>query len=356
MANEKDTYLKKDLEVREIALGRPAAEWELAARPNRISPWLLSRMDEFLFDEFSDEYLATAKLEELMKGIPVPLRQEDTLAFGSEKGLDIRVICENMAKIIGIDPAFPHAEAYMAFITQFLGKKAYELFTKAAGLEADGGDPLSACIHYRAALTMKPDDRDSIYGYARICRALYNASTDEKFVGTFKAESLAYFELLTELYPQFADGWYYLGYIYLNMGMYTKAHLAWTRFMLRSNKSAEKKEVAQRMEQLTVPMEIERGYNAVLAERWFEGLAILLPYTESVYKDWWPLWYYIGLARLGTGRYDEAKENFIRVLRLNGTQRDAMKELIKLYEEEGDEEMSRKYIDKLKLLDKTEED
>ncbi|MDR3073030.1 MAG: hypothetical protein LBU41_06015 [Clostridiales Family XIII bacterium] len=350
MTNQKDDYLKSDLATREIARKRPRSEWVFAERANRISEWLIDKMDPFIFDEFSEAYLASAKLETLMTNIPVPLRKEDIVAFGSKDGLDIRLICENMAKIIGIDPTFPYTTAYTEFILRFLGKKAHELFVKAGGFEADNEDLDGACIHFRAALVIKPDDRDAMFGYARICRAMYNTSTNEKYVGSFKAESLTYFELLTELYPQFADGWYYLGYIYLNMGLYMKANLSWTRFVLRSNKVKEKKEIQQRLEQLTVPIEIEKGCNAVLAERWYEGLSVLLPFTETVYKDWWPLWYYIGLARLGDGRKEEAKENFIRVLRLNGTQRDTIRALIEIYKEEGDEAMSSKYEDKLTLL------
>jgi tetratricopeptide (TPR) repeat protein len=181
---------------------------------------------------------------------------------------------------------------------------------------------------------------------------MYNKSCDAPYIGSFKAESLDYLELLTELHPKFGQGWYYLGYMYLNLGLYTKAHLAWERFLPRSRVAKDRGEIRRRMDQIQTPMEIERGYNAVLSGRWDEGLRILEPFTGSVYKDWWPLWYYLGEVYLHTGRGGEAKEAFRRVLSLNATHRETMEELIALYNAEGKPDMAKKYRDKIALLDK----
>ncbi len=45
---------------------------------------------------------------------------------------------------------------------------------------------------------------------------MYLASQNEEYVGRFKAEALEWFEILTEVHPKFAQGYYYLGYAYLN--------------------------------------------------------------------------------------------------------------------------------------------
>ncbi|MDR0357215.1 MAG: tetratricopeptide repeat protein [Clostridiales Family XIII bacterium] len=347
-----DKREERDMRARENALKRPASERELAKRPDRIRPYLIGYMDEFIFDEFSESYLKTSKLDDLMSGVPVPLRKEDLEGFRDEKGLSVSLIGENMARVMGIDPKFRFAEAYMAFLTRFLGKRAPEALVRKAKNAADGEDFDAACICFRAALVMRPDDLAAMYGYARVCRAMYNKSNDAEYIGNFKAESLDYLESLTELHPRFGQGWYYLGYMYLNLGLYTKAYLAWESFLPHSRVAKDRREVRRRMEQIRTPMEIERGYNAVLSSRWEEGIRILVPFRESVYKDWWPLWYYLGEAYLNTGCIEAAEEAFLEVLKLNGTHTETMEELISLYDAEGRADMAKKYRDKIALIRK----
>lgn len=345
-----DKNLKVDEQAREITLKRPASERELAKRVDRIKPFLEAHLNTFIFDEFSDEYLKATKLESLMKGVPIPLRKEDLEAFASTKGLGVNILAENMARVIGVDPKFRHAGKYVAFIERFLGKKGVELIVKEARREAERESYDEACIHYRAALVLRPDDLSALYGYARVCRAMYSLSDSPEYIGNFKAEALDYLELLTGLYPRYGQGWYYLGYMYLNMGLYSKAHMAWERFLPRSRLVKDRREIQTRMEQIQTPMEIERGYTAVMAGRWREGISILEPFVDSAYKDWWPLWYYLGEAWLNTGRVQEAKDAYIRVLRLNGTHIESMEALVDLYETEGNTEKAGKYRKKIALL------
>jgi tetratricopeptide (TPR) repeat protein len=350
--NHPDKYAERDARTREIALNRPASEWDLAKRTDRIKPYLIKYMEGFVFDEFAETYLKSSKLDDILSGVPVPLRTEDMEEFRGEKSLPLNLIGENMARVIGMDPKFRHAPAYIAFLSRFLGKRAPDVFVKKAKDTADKEDYDTACVHFRAALVMKPLDLAAMYGYARVCRAMYNKSNDAAYIGNFKAEALDYLELLTEIHPKFAQGWYYLGYMYLNLGLYTKAHLAWESFLPRSRVAKDRNEIRRRMDQILTPMEIERGYNAVLAGRWEDGLRILEPFADSVYKDWWPLWYYLGEAYLNIDHPDEAKDAFHKVLKLNGTHTETMEELIKLYDTEGNRDMVKKYRDKIDLLKK----
>ncbi|MDR2157415.1 MAG: tetratricopeptide repeat protein [Clostridiales Family XIII bacterium] len=329
---------------------RPDSDRKLSKRPDRIRQYLIHFMDDFLFDEFTEAYLKSGKLENMMRGVPIPLRKEDAEAFRGGKGLPVTLIGENMARVIGIDPKFRHAEAYEAFLLRFLGRRVADTLVRNAKQYADSGDYEAACIHFRAALVLKPEDPAAMYGYARICRAMYNKSADAVYTGNFKAESLDYLEMLTELHPKFGQGWYYLGYMYLNLGLYTKACLAWESFLPLSRIAKDRREIELRMEQIRTPMEIERGCNAALAGRWEESAHILEPFADSVYKDWWPLWHYLGEAYLHTDRRDKAKEAFHRVLALNATHTGTMETLIVLYEEEENPGMVKKYRDKIALL------
>ncbi|MDR1496369.1 MAG: tetratricopeptide repeat protein [Clostridiales Family XIII bacterium] len=342
---------ERDKATRENALARPREETWLAYRPDRVKKYLTRYLDEFIFDEFSDTYLKKSKLTDFMQGVPVPLRKEDKEAFGSENGLAVKIIGENMARIIGVDPKFKYAEAYMKFLEHIMGKRACEMFAKEGRREAVSDEYDASLIHFRAGLVMNPIDMACMYGYARTCRALYEKSDDESYIGDFKAEAFDYFEMLTELHPRYAYGWYYLGYMYLNMGLYQKAHLAWESFLpLPRNNPKDRKEIRNRMKQIQAPMLIERGYNDILAGRWTDGLNILEPFTESSYKEWWPLWYYLGEGYLNTGRREEAKNAFTEALRFNASHIDSMEELIAIYETEGNAEMVKKYSNKIKLV------
>jgi tetratricopeptide (TPR) repeat protein len=341
----------RDKATRDNALARPREETQLAHRPDRIKKYLTEYLNDFIFDEFSDSYLRKAKLIEIMKGVPVPLRKEDLEAFASEKGLPVKIIGENMARVIGVDPKFRHAKAYIMFLERIMGKRACEMFAKEGRREAVDDEYDPSLIHFRAGLVMNPIDMACMYGYARTCRALYEKSDDEAYIGDFKAEAFEYFEMLTEIHPRYAYGWYYLGYMYLNMGLYQKAHIAWESFLpLPRNNTKDRKEIRNRLKQIQIPMQIENGYNAILAGRWTDGVSTLEPFTESAYKEWWPLWYYLGEGYLNTGRVEQAKEAFTEALRFNASHIDSMRELVNIYEAEGDPEMVKKYSDKIRLV------
>lgn len=341
---------ERDKLAQKIAKSRPESEWSLRKRPDRIKKYLKKYLDDFIFDEFSDSYLKKAGASDYLKNVPIPLRKEDIAGFHSDKGLPVDTIAKNMVQIIGIDPAFPHTDAYIKYIEKQLGKKSQDYLTKEGQRESESEKFEPALICYRAALVIKPDDPAAMYGYARSCRALYNGGEDETYIGEFKAESFEYFEMLTELHPRYAPGWYYLGYLYLNIGLYTKAFLAWESFLSGSRDQKDKQEIRQRMEQLRTPMEIERGYNAVLAGRFQEGAIILEPFTESVYREWWPLWYYLGESYLNTERIDEAEAAFKNTLRLNASHIETMEELVTIYTAQDKQDLVKKYTDKIDLV------
>ena len=68
-------------------------------------------------------------------------------------------------------------------------------------------------------------------------------------------------------------GFYFLGYAYLNMGLYIKAQLTWKDFLalIEGDESEEKKamreEIEERLADLEEPVLIETGYNCILSNR-----------------------------------------------------------------------------------------
>jgi len=351
MFDKQPLSLKGGMEASgEVERKRPENETHLTHRPDRVKQYLLHRMKDFTFDEFSAAYLKRAGIEKEFKGVPIPLRKEDREAFKSEEGLKGAILAENMARVLGIDPGFKYREVYVSFIDKLFGQKAVDNMTRKAKDYADLKQYEDACIYFRAGLVLKYNNLPAMYGYARILRQLYTDGKKEEYIGNLKAESLDFFELTTEFFPRFDMGWYYLGYMYLNLGLYIKAKLAWDEYKKYSRVAKDRREINRRLKQLSDPIEIEKGYNAVLAGRWKKGLSILEPYKDSRFNDWWPLWYYLGVAYARTGRTDEAESAFKEALKGSPRHQESMEELAEIYKKTGDKAGVKKYKDKLTLI------
>jgi len=342
----------------------------------KVTKYLTPLLTEYIFDEFSDDYLEKADVKEIMHKIPAPIDKNDL------KGLSIVKLAENMAFVLGCDPKFNYSDKYIEFIDKFFGKKFSEgLITKGIKLSL-GEDLLKACVYFRAAIIIDNEKSDAYYFYGRALKDLYEKAEDEEFIGIFKAESIKAFETATLKENPNRDAFYYLGYSYVNMGLYVKAQVTWKEYIelaskdlesLGDEKSDEKdeiedayKEIADRLAQLEIPVKIENGYNMILAGRFQDGINILKPYTESEYNTWWPLWYYLATAYANLGlisegevgmvdevvsaAYEEAIKCHLEVLKLSPSNQDSMEELCELYGKLGDTEKVAKYQKKLEIV------
>ena len=317
---------------------------DMLNRDDRIGAYLRSHTDDFVFDELSENYLKKAELTEVLTGVPVPIRPTEL------NSISTLAIARNMAFIMGCDPRFKYRENYIAFIMKFFDQRF------AQGLIADGVEAAQrnefeyACIQFRAAMVIDPSSIDAVYCYGRACKDVYENGEEEDLIARFKAESIEAFEEVTLRKPDFAESYYFLGYGYINLGLYVKAKLTWEEFVKLSGDEEKKKEIRERLALLKEPVEIEEGYNMILSGRMAEGAEILSKYTDSRFSDWWPLWYYLGVAHKGMNMAEEAIDDFLKVLRLSPSNTDTMKELVKLYEAAGDEEKAEKYRKKAALV------
>lgn len=311
---------------------------------DRIGEFLVPHLKDFIFDELSESYLEKQGLTEIMKGVPIPLRKTEL------NKITTLTIALNMAFVIGCDPNFQYRDNYIQYILKAFDKRF------AQGLVADGVDGATkndydyACIQFRAAMLIDPENIDALYCYGRACKDAYELAEDEDFIGRFKAESLEAFEKVTLKKPDFADAYYFLGYGYINLGLYVKAKLTWEDFVKLSNDEEKKKEINERLALLVEPVKIEEGYNLVLSGKFAEGIERLSQYTEGEYKDWWPLWYYLGTAYQGLEMPEEAVENYLKVLKLSPSNLEAMEELVRMYEVLGDGEKVEKYTKKIGVI------
>lgn len=126
--------------------------------------------------------------------------------------------------------------------------------------------------------------------------------------------------------------------------------------MKLSGNGEMKSEIARWLEKLSEPVKIEEGYNKVISGRFQEGIDILSPYREDPrFNNWWPLWYYMGLAYDELGDDETAKECLLKVLTLSPSNTEVMEALAAIYEAEGDEEKAEKYRQKVKVVKENRE-
>ena len=343
---------------------------------DRIKEYLVKYMDDYLFDYLTDEYLEKIKMDDILKGVPVPFKKTE---LNDLSGINL---ARSMAMVIGADPQFEHGPRYKEFINRaFGGGFVRPLLSEGVKL-AEEGEFERACICFRAAMDMNPEEKDAVYCYARALRDCYESGEGEEYVGRFKAESLEAFERLTIMAPEFEMGYYYLGYAYLNLGLYTKAQLTFKRFLeltdeehlkkaiseipdgsgvtendIRENWSELCKEIESWVEKLDEPVRIEAAYNDVLAGRYEEGISRLEPYTESEdYNKWWPLYFYLGVSYEQLGNTERAEWAYKKVLEFSPSNITAMESLVRIGEMTENVELSDKYKEKIKVVNKNREE
>lgn len=349
MAEEKRLTLGQRMGITRTVT-RPREESDIQIREDRIGRYFKKYLDKFVFVEFSDDFIEKTKGGEIMRGVPVPLRKRDIKAFDGGNGLPATHIAENMAWVMGCDPKFKYTKKYVEYLDKIFNHKIYEGMLKEGRDAAERDDFDNACIHFRASLCMQYDYLHGMYSYARVCRSMYLAASDQEYVGRFKAEALDWFELLTETHPRFAQGYYYLGYAYLNIGLYAKAEIAWKWFTTFTRNGKDRREIRKRLAQIKEPVAIEAGCNDIVTGRFEKGLSELEPFLSGKYNDWWPLHYYIGLGYARTGRTPDAVTRFKHALSLNASHIETMEELLDIYRQQNDKENIQKYEKKIAMV------
>ena len=329
---------------------------------DRISKYLSAINHDMMFAELSSNYLERIEASEILMGIPVPIRS----AAGESDGgtTDAREIVFDMARVVGGDPFFVYADKYLAFIRHAAGEQAEPMLVAEGARSADNGNFEDACMLLRAALRIEPKSRAALYLYGRVCKECQaEAEEDEERAAKFKAEALETFEILTMMHPEFAMGYYFLGYEYLNLGLYLKARLTWQDFMKYSSGTeletqdmdddmlaGLRDEIEGRLEELDEPVKIEEACNMIMRGDYQGGKEILDGFREGRYENWWPLWQYLGIAESSLGHNEEAAKCFKKVLQFSPSNTEAMEELAAIYALMGDEEQAAKYREKIKIV------
>ena len=326
---------------------------------DRISEYLKLANSGLLFDELSKDYLGKAGVLDLLEDVPVPI-------VVGEDGISTLTISLGMARVVGADNTFRYAPQYLEYIKRSFGDVAVRILVSEGAKSAGSGDYEVACMFFRAALMLEPRSLDALYLYGRALKDAYEIEgSDEQYVGSFKAEALDVFEVLTMLHPKFAMGYYFLGYAYLNLGLYTKAKLTWDAFMKLIDEGGDlpegadvndlRKEIAERLVSLEPAVTVELACNAIMGGDFAGGKRILEEHKDE-FEKWWPLWYYLGIAETGLANAEAAIDCFKKALKYSPSNIEVMKELCAIYEATGDKVNLEKYTKKIEVVQQNMED
>ncbi len=317
-----------------------------------VREYFTARLKDYLFDDLSEDYLRRTDIIGFMKGVPIPLKAGD-LAKGEVSSI---TIARNMAFVLGCDPEFRYKDSYIRYIRHFFSEDFVRALLSEGAETAEKKDFEKACVFFRAALVLEPSNTDAEFLYARALHDAYEKGGDEEYVGRFKAESLRAFERLTGIAPDLERGWYYLGYAYLNMGLYKKASLSFHACAEKTEDAELRAEVTKMEDNLRDPCRIEEGCNHVSCGRYEAGIAVLAPYIrDERFNKWWPLWYHIGIACQSLGDQEKAEACYLKALSFSPSNAEIMKRLTEIYESAGDREKARKYEEKIRVVEKNAE-
>ncbi len=318
---------------------------------NRLDKYFEHYLDNYVFLELMPHYIKRERLD-FMRNVPMPIAKEYLKKLAGDEGIRFQYFVEGMIAVIGIAPSFKYAPQYINFLKYVNGDISSSIVS--IGIEMAKKEQLErAAIQLRAALRIDENNPDAIYNYMLVCRNLYSVSDDEDYVFDFKAEV---FDLLTQLQkirPEFAMTYYFLGFAHVNAGRYAAADAAWRKFISLSGPCDEYDEIKERLDELKIPVKIEEGYTNIIDGHWERGLAILEKYKdEPALREWWPLYYYLGVGYSRTEHYEKAIPMLLEAFEQNPSGAEILAELVIANNAVGDEVSAEKYRKKLELVRK----
>lgn len=328
---------------------------EFSTREDKLKDRLSRELSGYLYDQLSPSYCLRSGMD-FLKGVPIPFTPGDYVRFQDGEELPMAGLADNIIVNLGADIRFKYAPQYKRFLAKFFDEKLVHVVLGKASENLSDENYTKACIYSRAALLLDSEKKDCLYTYACVCRQWYlsleGEDESQDLVAILKDEANTYFEYTTEVEPDFAPAWYYLGYAYLNQALYAKAQISWKRFVALKDGDEDEAvtEINERLEALATPVRIEEGVNNIIAGRLEAGLRILEPFTETEYNQWWPLHFYLACAYRALGYDAEAIEGFSKVIALAPSNYESTLALAQLYSKAGEDELAEKYARKADLL------
>ncbi|MBR2736549.1 MAG: hypothetical protein IKD86_04470 [Firmicutes bacterium] len=307
--------------------------------------------DEYVFLELMPDYVKKEHID-FMRGVPIPVRHKVVLELADgNSGIDFKYFTMGMVNMLGIDPEFEYASKYAMFLKYMNPHIADIIVDVGIGL-AQTRHLDEACISFRAALRIDPDNLDALYNFVLVCRELYGKSDRADYTADFKEEVFETLLHMKEVAPAFDKTYYYLGFAYINAGRYAMAEHEWREFLSRCGSCPERIEIESRLEGMDDAIRIERAYSDVISGNWEKGLGVLEEYKNTDMMEWWPLSYYLGVGYNRLGRNEEALEMLKIAVKKNPSSPEICAELVLTNQALGDEVNAEKYRRKLEIFNR----
>ena len=318
---------------------------------DRLNKYFSEYANEYVFLELMPDYVRKEHLD-FMRGVPLPVKRRFAIGLADGQGIDFKFFTMGMINMLGIDPSFKYASKYAMFLKYANPSIGRIIVDVGIGL-AQTGHLEDACITFRSALVINPDDLDALFNYMLVCRDLYEKSQDNAFTADFKEEVFETLLRMKEVDPDFPKTYYYLGFAYINAGRYSMAEHEWREFLKKSGPCPEREEIQTRLSSMDDAIIIERAYSDVINGDWETGVRNLEKYkgTEMM-DDWWPLSYYLGVGYSRLGRYEEALRMLKFAVAKNPSSPEICAELVLVNEALGDEVNAQKYRKKLEIFNR----
>lgn len=318
---------------------------------DRLNRYFSKYADDYVFLELMPEYVKKERLD-FMRGVPLPVKRRFAIGLADQQGIDFKYFTMGMINMLGIDPAFEYTSKYVMFLKYINPSIGRIIVDVGIGL-AQTGHLEDACITFRAALVIDPDDLDALYNYMLVCRDLYEKSEDNAYTADLREEVFETLLHMKEVEPDFPKTCYYLGYAYINAGRYSMAEHEWREFLQRTDPCPERTEIEARLDEMDDAIIIERAYSDVINGNWEKGIRSLEAYKGTEMMDeWWPLSYYLGVGYSRLGRYEEALEMLKIAVVKNPSSPEICAELVMVNEALGDEVNAEKYRRKLEIFNR----
>lgn len=303
----------------------------------KIEKYILKKAEELSFITIKhDSEFKVEGYNIPSEGLQVPIKNEVLVKGIKEKtaqdNINAMSIVDAMIYIIGIDSQFRYNEEYKKFLNAFKNKVNLDLNAYMGYMSKkyfDIGEYTDSLIYLKALITINNDDINGLYHYAIVCQEMakkYQKDNDDKAMNDFLLEALNKLEMVIDLDPEFALGYYHLGYHYYNQGQYVKSKVIWEEALKLGLDEDTASEIQENIGKMDFKVQYEEGYNLVFQGRNEEGLEKLLPLEEDN-SDWWNLLFMIGLAYKNMNEIETAKKYFEKILLIKPHQVDTMVEL-----------------------------
>lgn len=320
----------------------------VGAMNDRLNKHFSKYAEDYVFLELMPEYVKKERMD-FMRGVPLPIKKQYATDLVESQGLDFKFFIMGMINMLGIDPDFEYASKYVMLLRYMNPQIVRTVVDVGIGL-AQAEHLEEACMTFRAALVLDPDDLDALYNYMLSCRELYSSSDDNEYTADFKAEVFDTLLYMKKSSPDFPQTYYYLGYAYLNAGRYAMAEREWQIYVQKTGVSPERSEIEYRLAEMKDALKIERAYNDIIKGDRERGLRVLEEYKDTKMMDWWPLSYYLGVGYSRLGRHKEALEMLKTAVRKNPSSPEICAELVIVNNALGDEVNAVKYRKKMEIL------